>query len=223
MTTRATLVSQVEGIIDRTDVTARINTAFNTIMNRIARKYDFAVLFDEDTSLTTVAGTFTYTLPSATNRIYRLIYEDSNNSLDLTEIPFGEFDRKFPYPSSLGNTEPSVYCRRNETTIDMAHPPAAAKTLRLFRSKFPTEFTGDASEPEYIRMDDVLVAGVVSEIYHQLGVTDDADTWKKVFDMELKDAYEKDQFAPHKMFTPQYFGGGAPIMSNYWKNPFYRG
>lgn len=224
MTTRSTLVSQVESIIDRSDLTSRIQTAFNTVMDRIARRYDdFHVLMDEDTSVTTVVGTFTYTLPSSTNRIYRIVYEDDSNSVDLNEISVGEFDRRYPYPSSLGNSTPSDYCRRSETTIDICHPPSGAKTLRIYRSKFPTHFTADASEPEYIRMDDVLVAGVIFEIYNQLGIQTEADYWYKKFNVELDKAYENDQKKPHMIQKGRGWGFGSILTTDYWKNPWVKG
>lgn len=223
MTIRSTLVSRVEGIIDRTDLTARIKTAFNTVMNRIARKYDFNILMDEDTSVTTVVSTFTYTLPTNTHRIYRIIYEDGSNSVDLNEISAAEFDRRYPYPSSLGDSTPRDYCRRNETTIDLCHPPDDTNTLRIFRSKWPTELTTDNSEPEYIRMDDVLIAGVVAEIYKQLDLADDYKTWMAEFMSLLNDAYERDKESPNLIQQLRGWGQSPQIMGDYWKNPFYKG
>jgi len=223
MTVRSTLVSRVEGIIDRTDLTSRIQIAFNTVMNRIARRYDFRILMDEDTSVTTVVSTFTYTLPTNTHRIYKIIYEDGSNSVDLNELSTTEFDRRYPYPSSLGDSEPRHYCRRNETTIDMSPPPNDTNTLRIFRSKWPTEFTTDTSEPEYIRMDDVLVAGVVAEIYKQLDLTDDYKTWTAEFMMLLKDAYDRDKESPNLIQQLRGWGGASEILGDYWSNPFYKG
>lgn len=223
MTTRATLVSQVEGIIKRTDSTAEIKTAFNTVMNQIARKYDFRILMDEDTSVTTVVSTFTYTLPSNTHRIYKIIYEDGSSSVVLREISVSEYDRLYPFPSSDGDSEPCVYCRRNETNIDLWSPPNGTKTLRIFRSKFPTLFTSDSSEPEYIRMDDVLVSGVVAEMYRQHDFTDDYETWQKEFKSQLADAYERDKESPNLIQRARGFGASAQPTGDYWADPFYHG
>lgn len=223
MTTRSALVSRVEDVLERDDLTSRIQTAFNTVMNRIARQYDFRILMDEDTSVTTVVSTFTYTLPTNTHRIYRLIYEDGSNSVDLNEISAAEYDRRYPYPSSLGDSEPRDYCRRNETTIDLSPPPNDTNTLRIFRSKWPTEFTSDSSEPEYIRMDDVLIAGVVAEMYHQLDLTDDFKIWTAEFNVLLKDAWERDQESPNLVQQLRGWGQSPQVIGDYWKNPFYKG
>jgi len=222
--TLSSLQSDIATILDKTDMTARITVALNYTLRRIARKYDFSVLMDEDTSLTTVVSQFTYTLPSSTNRIYRLIYEDSSNSIDLVEIKPAEYDRRFPYPASLGDSIPGIFCRRNETSVDLAHPPStASKTLRLFRSKFPTKFAAADSTSEYVEMDDVLVAGAVSEIYHQLGDIEESDSWLKKFQSELKMAHQNDIKTPSAIIHPQYFGGSGLTHGDYWKDPFYEG
>ena len=223
MTTRATLVGYVEDIIDRDDLTTRVQTAFNTVMNQVARKYDFRILMDEDTSVPTVASQVTYTLPTNTHRIYKIIYEDGSNSIVLRELSISEFDRRYPYPSADGDSEPTCYCRRNETTIDLYTPPAAVKTLRIYRSKHPTLFSADNSEPDYLYMDDVLVSGVIAEIYRQLDLTDDYIVWQKEFKQQLKEAYDRDQESPNLIEFARGFGASAVLKGDYWSNPFYKG
>jgi hypothetical protein len=192
-------------------------------MNQIARRYDFRILMDEDTSLTTVVSQATYTLPSNTHRIYKIIYEDGSNSYDLREISASDYDRMYPYPADDGDSEPADYCRRNETTIDLYPEPNGTKTLRIFRSKFPTLLTGDSSEPEYIRMDDVLIAGAIAEVYRQLDLTDDYKTWKAEFMLQLENAHERDMESPNLIKFARGFGSSAPLRGNYWADPFYRG
>ncbi len=197
--------------------------AYETTLNRIARKYDFAVLYDEDTSLATVAGTHTYTLPSRTHRIYRLVYEWDNSSYDIHGITPLEFDQDFPYPTSMGNSQPRIYCRRNETTIDIAPPPSEAKTLRLYRSLWPT--SDGTSNMEFEHIDDIVHAGMVGELYHQYGLDSDAETWWKKFNTDLDQAILRDNDNPdanliHRGFRRRGSYGNAVNSVEHWRTPF---
>lgn len=220
MTDRASFVLRVAAIHDRDDKNAVLETIYETILYRIARKYDFAVLMNEDVSLTTTVGQVTETLPSGTNRIYRIIWEDSANSCDIVGISPREFDFMFPYPTSYGNAVPRFYCRRNETTIDLANPPNDTKTLRIYRSKWPT--VSDETDAEYVYMDDVIEAGMVAELYHQLGLDTDANTWWTKFKQMLDEAHEKDTEHPDMIRVMKGFQPYIRARGDYWANPFVR-
>ena len=228
---RADFVAWAVSIVDKKVTTAQqtltlqiwAEYAYETVLHQIARRYDFAVLYDEDTSVTTVAGTFIYTLPTSTHRIYRIVYEWDNSSFKIEGISPLEFDQDYPYPASMGNARPGVFCRRNETTINLAPPPDQAKTLRIYRSKWPT--TDGSSNMEYEHIDDVVVAGMVAELYHQYGLDTDAETWWKKYNQSLDKAIERDSENPDEHFVHRGFRaygsyGNNYYQSNWWANPF---
>lgn len=228
---RATFTAWAISTVDQKETTTQqsltlqswADYAYETVLNRIARKYDFLVLYDEDTSITTVVGTHTYSLPTGTHRIYRLVYEWDNSSYDIYGISPLEFDQDYPYPSSMGNGEPRVYCRRNETTIDLAPPPSQAKTLRLYRSKWPTVDADTNVEFEHI--DDIIHAGMVAELNHQYGLDTDAQTWWTKFNQDLDQAISRDSEHPdanliHRGFRPYSSYGYDYNHGQHWSNPF---
>jgi hypothetical protein len=200
--------------------------SYITVLNEIARDHDFAVLYDEDTSITTEAGTFRYTLPARTCRIYRIVYEWDNSSYSITGISPLLFDRDFPFPESMGNARPGVFCRRDEKTINLAPPPDQAKTLRIYRSLWPT--TDGSANMEYEHIDDIVHAGMVAELYHNLGLDTDAETWWKKYQQKIDKAVEKDSENPGENlvargFMPLGGYGNNYFLSNYWANPFIKG
>jgi len=194
--------------------------AYEAALNRIARKYDFSDVKDTDKSITTVASTYSYTLPSSTHHIFRLIYEDGSGSYDIDGISPIEFDEIYPYPSSYGNGRPSKYCRRSKTTVEFNRPASEAKTIRLYRSIWPT--TDGSSNVEYENLDDVIHAGMCAEIYHQYGLDTDADTWWNKFKQDMDEAWIDDKSEPDTNYIHRGFRRSLNYPGNHNENPFIR-
>ena len=165
-------------------------------------------------------------LPTRTNRIYRIVYEWDNSSHAIRGISPLEFDRLYPYPASMGNAQPGAFCRRDETTINLAPPPDQANTLRIYRSLWPT--TDGSSNMEYEHIDDIVHAGMIAELYHNLGLDTDAETWWKKYQQKIDSAVAKDSESPDEQlvasgFRPLGGYGNNFYMPNHGANPFIRG
>jgi len=228
MTLRAAFVANALSILDKSSSTTYqsqtletiAQTAYETVLNRIARMHDFSALMDEDTSLAGIAATVTYTLPTGTNNIYRMVWVDSTSSSEIHEIDAQVFDHRYPYPTDEGAATPYEYCRRNETTFDINCPPDETNTIRIYRSFYPTADATTACE--YVRMDDIVVSGMVSELYHQLGIDSDANTWYTKFKNSVNEAYAMDTYSPNKKRIGQGWGP-KPTSGSPWLNPFIEG
>ena len=226
MTLRAAFVTNTLAYIDKSSATSYqgvtletlAQNAYATVLRRMARQYNWADLLNEDVSVTTVDGTATVTVPDLTNRIYKIIWEDDTNSSTIIGKSARWFDDRFPYPSSLGTAVPTFY-KRVGSTITLANPPNAAKTLRIFRSIWPT---ADATtECQLLYMDDVIEAGMVAELYHKLALDTDANTWWTKFKQERDEAWLNDSNNPDMCVVAKPFGGDFPSIGESWKNPFY--
>jgi len=226
MTLRASFVTNVLATIDKSGTTSYqgvtletlAQNAYATTLRRLARQRNWADLLDEDTSTTTVDGTETVSLPGLTNRIFKVIWEDGSNSSIIVGKSARWFDARFPYPSSLGTAVPTFY-KRVGSTLTLAHPPNAAKTLRIFRSIWPT--ADGTTECQLQNMDDVIEAGMVAELYHKLSLDSEANTWWAKFKQERDEAWANDSNNPDMCVVAKPFGGEAPYSGEYWKNPFY--
>jgi len=169
-------------------------------MRRIARKYDFAALHDEDTSLETTADDATpIDLPANTKYVRAIRIIDGTSSRKLTYKPPAWFDRWHPNPGGHASGKPRIYTIK-AGAFRFIPVPDDDYTLYVDRMKWPTRLDADDDTPDF---GDDLVDDVIIEYAIAYGFTSFGETYKKdatyhfsVGDMLLREAYVSDDYSP---------------------------
>ena len=169
-------------------------------MRKIARKYDFAVLHDEDTSLTTTADDDTpISLPSNTKYVRAVRIIDGTSSRQLVYKPPAWFDRWHPNPGAHASGKMRIFTIK-AAAFRFVPVPDDAYTLYVDRMKWPTRLDADDDTPDF---GDDLVDDVIIEYAMGYGFSSFGETYKKdaiyhfsLGDTMLKEAYQSDNYTP---------------------------
>lgn len=178
----------------------------NRSQRRIARKYNFDALKDEDTSLTTTANDDTpISLPSNTKSIMGVRIIDGTSSFDLTYKPPSWFRRWHPNPGAHSSSKPRLFTVINGA-FRFAPVPNAIYTLYVDRNKWPSNLLTDASEPDF---GDDLVDDIIVEFGIAYGFQSFGEVYKKdgayhfgQGDAMLYEAFGVDNYIPAYQPTP---------------------
>ena len=115
--------------------------AINEAQADLAQEIEFRALFDVET-VTTVAGTITYTLPTDYMRSYSL--EDTEENQELVFYPVGDYDL---LDQDFSSGRPSVYTI-DRGNIRLYPTPDAVYSLDFRHYRSPATLAADADIPE---------------------------------------------------------------------------
>jgi hypothetical protein len=222
------LIQELEHILgERQDLESRIRSWINMTLVRVARLFPFEEL-----------KSFASGETSAQEKVYRisLLFGiddlrqiedirliDGNNSWKLTYVPGSRLDREEAEPAIWGFGRPRRYSKWGNWLEFVDQIPNKEYTLYLrYHRRFPV-LLHDTQEPLVTYLDDFLIASTAAWAYATLQENADSQYWATVAMGLWRDIYKDLQktydYTPRmKGFSPE-----APLMGEYWNNPFVKG
>ncbi len=222
---RGTIVTEVENVIDRSDLTTQIQTYIDWAQKRITRAHPWQELYNFDkTSLDTVTDTETVSISSMTPSvrvILSLILEDGASSRKLVKVLPRHWDKILSDPSQYASARSSWYTKKGSSLY--LHPiPDAVYDLWISFLAWPALLTTDGATPDLTDKDDLIVTTTALEAAY--AISDDADIkmWEGRYKRLLGEAIMSDMDDPDWSPIARGFnsGGGAYNIGEYWANPF---
>lgn len=222
---RGEIVTEVEAVIGRTDMTSQVQTYVNWAIRRITRTHLWSELYTFDkTSLDTTASTETVSLSSmspAVRVILSLVLEDGANSRKLIKVLPRHWDKIVSDPSQYAEGGSTWYTKKG-SNIHLFKIPDAAYDLWINFSAWCAELTTDGNSPDLTNKDDLIVTATALEAAYAINDTEDIKMWEARYNRLLGEAIGSDMEDPDWSPVARGYSSGAEDYhtGEYWKNPF---
>jgi hypothetical protein len=142
-----------------------------------------------------------------------------------------QWDRLFPdsraYATSTSTSDITNYVEW-KNNIQLYRVPAAAYSLTLRYSRWPTDFstqsTPSTTKSDLDGKDDMIIALATHNLLQSLGMREDAQQWFAIYSDLLRDAKADQDDEPDESRIPDGTSEtSAPYANEYWRDPFVHG
>lgn len=141
---------------------APLKRIINDVIKDLYRRGDFSVLQDTDTSISTVAGTVTYTLPTTIGRIIGVYVTKSGASTWLKYTDPTSFQETY---GDVTTRETPVYFTIWSGSIKFGPPPDGVYTVSIMNFKYPEELSNTTDTHEFMTYAwDAVLYGTLAEV-----------------------------------------------------------
>jgi len=221
-------IEELEHILgERQDLEPRIRVWINMTLVRISRLFPFDELKGFSQGVT-IAQQKVYEIPLLFNitdlrQIEDIRLIDGNDSWKLNYVPGMRLDKEEAEPTVWGYGRPRRYSRWGNWLEFVDQVPNKEYQLYLrYHRHFP-RLVQDDDEPEVPYIDDFIVASTAAWAYATLQENEDSNYWATVATGLWRDIF-KDLQKTYD-YTPKMkgFAPEAPLIGEYWNNPFVKG
>lgn len=188
--TFSNLKNEIASSLNRDDLTNQLDTFINLAESRHARDLRVREMETIDTSITTVAGTQAYNLPTGYLEMRYVAFRTSPYTI-LQYMSPGDFFRI--YNDGQGNGAP-VYYTIVGKEIFLGHTPDSANVLEIGFFKRPTELsTSNATNDILTNFPDLYLYGSLAETSPFLMQDERLPVWTSLYKEGVKTANESAQ------------------------------
>jgi len=190
LTSYTTLKNEIESYLNRTDLTANLDTFIDLAESRMARDLRIREMETIDTSITTVSGTQSYDLPTGYLEMRYVALQTSPYTF-LTYMTPPDFMRL--YNQGEGSGTPSKYTIVGSQIL-LGMQPDAAKVLELGFFKRPTGLSSsNADNLVLINFPDLYLYSSLAESEPFLMNDERLQVWAALYKEGVKTANESAQ------------------------------
>jgi len=175
---------------DIQDTSDAMKTIIGTYLNRryfsVLRAINWEAVND-DYTVSVVAGTASYTMPSDFRK--ELYVVDSTNNLNLTRVPLGSIGRNYPSgvnDSGTANQYSIFVDDSGDTIMKLHYVPATSSTFLMPYIISPVAMSGDTDEP-ILNLADLLESGAKADAWRYKKQFNKAGVMESLYTKELSE------------------------------------
>jgi hypothetical protein len=208
-----------------------LNRALDRVQTRILRAnsngWSELKLYDTDAGLTADGNIYTG-MPSNIDKIKSLLVKPSGlvKSYRLTRMLRSQWDSLIGSGhSDTTATGAGYYMDERDSAGDFQirwYPtPNVDFTLYRYYTVKPTPFTANNSLSDFEDKDDLIIAGTTQYMFKRYQMFEEAEEWRKHFNVERDEAIRLDRLKPDVHAIPRGVSASGPMgANNPWQDPF---